>query len=391
MTASRPRSDRTTSLLVVGLFSHGLGIGIVVVPLIALASGYDAPAIGFLVAVAAATQLVSRFALPWLLGRFPDRLLSAFAAAALAASFAALTVTTVLPVFVLAQVLQGMGRAIFWTSSQTHAVRDTGRPVDRLVDLNLAGNTGTLSGPLVAGVLGAVDLRLALAFAALVAGSAALGALALAHLPPFDRRRSSGTLSLLRRPGIAASSWGSVVGGGWWSMLGSFVPVLLVGVGVETLGVGTLVMASEAAGFVTLFLLRGLPAAHVGRAVAIGGFACCGALVGLAVAPASLPVYVALLLLGGAASGTVTTLGPALAAAEAGPDEQGDALALAGLFRAGALFSAPAAVGALVTVVPLAAGLFSLGASLAAVGLVVERGRVVRAGSGARPPRQGAG
>lgn len=391
MTASRPRSDRTTSLLVVGLFSHGLGIGIVVVPLIALASGYDAPAIGFLVAVAAATQLVSRFALPRLLGRFPDRLLSAFAAAALAASFAALTVTTVLPVFVLAQVLQGMGRAIFWTSSQTHAVRDTGRPVDRLVDLNLAGNTGTLSGPLVAGVLGAVDLRLALAFAALVAGSAALGALALAHLPPFDRRRSSGTLSLLRRPGIAASSWGSVVGGGWWSMLGSFVPVLLVGVGVETLGVGTLVTASETAGFVTLFLLRGLPAAHVGRAVAIGGFACCGALVGLAVAPASLPVYVALLLLGGAASGTVTTLGPALAAAEAGPDEQGDALALAGLFRAGALFSAPAAVGALVTVVPLAAGLFSLGASLAAVGLVVERGRVVRAGSGARPPRPGAG
>ncbi len=391
MTTSRPRSDRATSLIVVGLFSHGLGIGIVAVPLIAIAAGYDAPSIGFLVAVAAATQLTSRFALPWLLGRFPDRSLSAIAAAALAGSFAALAVTTVLPVFVLAQILQGIGRAIFWTSSQTHAVRDTGRPVDRLVDLNLAGNTGTLSGPLVAGVLGAIDLRLALAAAVLATGAAALGALALHHLPPFDRRRSSGTLSLLRRPGIAASSWGSVVGGGWWSMLGSFVPVLLVGVGVGTLGVGSLITASEAAGFVTLFALRGLAVQHVGRTVAIGGFAGCGALIGLAVAPASLPVYVALLLVGGAASGTVTTLAPALAAAEAGPDEQGDALALAGLFRAGALFSAPAAVGALVSVVPLTAGLFTLGAALAAVGVVVERGRVVRAGSGGPPPRPGAG
>jgi MFS family permease len=391
LTASRPRprSDRTVSLLVVALFSHGLGIGIVAVPLIALDAGYDPSTIGFLVAVAAASQLTSRFALPWLLGRFPDRSLSAVAAAALVASLSSLALSTALPVFLVAQVLQGFGRAIFWTSSQTHAVRDSGRPVDRLVDLNMAGYAGTLSGPLVAGVLGAIDLRLALAAGVTAAAGAALGSLALHRLPPFDRRHSSGTVSLLRRPGIAAANWGSVVGGGWWAMLGSFVPVLLVGVGVGTFGVGTLITASEAAGFVALFLLRGLPVARVGWTVAGAAFAGCGALIGLAVAPASLPIYVGLLLIGGAASGTVTTLAPALAAAAAGPEEQGDALALSGLFRAGALLGAPAAVGALVTVVPLTAGLFALGAVLGLVGLAV--GRPVRSGSDGQPARPATG
>jgi MFS family permease len=380
-------SDRITALLTVGLFSHGMGAGIVAVPLIALAGGYEASSVGFLVAVAAASQLTVRLGTPWLLGRFTDRVLSAVSAACLVASFSALVLSTALPVFIIAQVLQGLGRGVFWTSSQTHAVRDSGRPVQRLVDLNLAGNAGTLSGPLIAGALGAIDLRLALLWAAGAAAVAALGSLALHRLPPFDRRRSSGTLSLLRRPGIAASSWGSVVGGGWWAMLGSFVPVLLVGAGVGTLGVGGLITASEAAGLVALVLLRRVPGDRVSLAVAVGGFAACGALIGLALAPQLLPLYVALLLVGGAASGTVTTLAPALAAAEAGPEEQGDALALSGTFRAGALLGAPAVVGAVVTVAPLAVGLFALGSALALVGVVVERGRAVSA----EPPRPAGG
>lgn len=375
MISTRPPSDRLVSLLVVGLFSHGLGIGIVAVPLVALGAGYDAASVGFLVAIAAASQLTARLALPWLLGRFPDRALSAVAAALLLGSFGSIALSTALPVFVLAQVLQGVGRALFWTSSQTHAIRDSGRPVDRLVDLNIAGNAGTLTGPLVAGALGAIDLRLALVAAVFAAGGAVVGSLTLRRLPPFDRRGSRGAFGLLRRPGIAASSWGSVVGGGWWSMLGSFIPVLLVGAGVGTLGVGGLVTASESAGLVALILLRRLPVERVGVAVATGGFVACGALVGLALVPPILPLYILLLIAGGAASGTVTTLAPALAAAEASPQEQGDALALAGTFRAGALLGAPAGVGALVSVVPLTTGLFILGSGLAAVGLAIERRR----------------
>jgi hypothetical protein len=383
LAATRQGSDRVTALLTVGLFSHGMGAGIVAVPLMALAAGYDASSVGFLVAVAAASQLTIRLGTPWLLGRYTDRILSAVSAACLMASFGALAISTALPVFVVAQILQGLGRGVFWTSSQTHAVRDTGRPVQRLVDLNLAGNAGTLSGPLIAGALGAIDLRLALLWATGAATGAAFGSLALHRLPPFDRRRSSGTLSLLHRPGIAAASWGSVVGGGWWAMIGSFVPVLLVAAGVGTLGVGGLITASEAAGLMALILLRRVPTDRVSLAVAVGGFAACGALIGLAVAPPWLPLYVMLLLVGGAASGTVTTLAPAMAAAEAGPHEQGDALALSGTFRAGSLLGAPAAVGAVVAVAPLGVGLFALGTGLALVGVAVGRGRSVSA----EPPR----
>ena len=70
------------------------------------------------------------------------------------------------------------------------------------------------------------------------------------------------------------------------------------------------------------------------------------ALAAIAVAPPGLLLYAVLLIVGGAASGLVTTLGPALASLAAGPDEQGDALALTGTFRAGALFAAPPLVGA---------------------------------------------
>ncbi|HET7168464.1 MAG TPA: MFS transporter [Candidatus Limnocylindrales bacterium] len=374
MATTRRGSDRITALLAVGLFSHGMGAGIVAVPLIALAAGYDASSVGFLVAVAALSQLTVRLGTPWLLGRYSDRSLSAVSAACLVASFSALALSTALPVFLVAQILQGVGRGVFWTSSQTHAIRDTGHPVQRLVDLNLAGNAGTLSGPLVAGALGAIDLRLALLWATGAATGATLGSLALHRLPPFDRKRSRGTLSLLHRPGIAASNWGSVVGGGWWAMLGSFVPVLLVAAGVGTLGVGGLITASEAAGLGALILLRRLPTDRVSLAVAMGGFVACGSLIGLALAPPLLSLYVLLLIIGGAASGTVTTLGPALAAAAASPEEQGDALAMSGTFRAGALLGAPAGVGAVVAVAPLSVGLFALGAGLAAVGVVVERG-----------------
>lgn len=380
--------DRVALLLAVGLFSHGLGIGIVVVPLLALSVGYDAASVGFLVATAAGCQFLTRLALPALLGRFADRALAGAAALCLLGTFGLIALSTALPVFLLAQILQGIGRALFWTSTQTHAVRDTGRPVDRLVDMNLAGNLGTLTGPLVAGLLGAIDLRLALAAAVAVATTAAVLTLGLRRLPPFDRTASSGTLGLLRRPDVAASAWGCVVGGAWWGMLGSFVPVLLVGAGIGTLGVGGMVTTAEAAGFVSLLVLRRLPAERLRDAVRLGGFVVCAALVALALAPPLAALYVALLVVGGGASGAVTTLAPAQAASAAGPEEQGDALSLAGTFRAGALLGSPAGVGALVSFLPLAAGFLTLGLGLALVGGLVGRRATV---SSTAAPGPGAG
>ena len=66
-------SDRIASLAVIFAFSIGLGVATVAIPLLALESGYDAAAVGFLVATSAASQLGFRLCLPWLLRRVPDR------------------------------------------------------------------------------------------------------------------------------------------------------------------------------------------------------------------------------------------------------------------------------------------------------------------------------
>src|SRR5262245_10658948 len=175
MTAEEARSDRPVALVVAFGFALSIGIGVVAVPLVALAAGYDPATIGFLAASAAGSQLATRLSLPWLLGRYPDRLLIGFAGALMLAGYLLLLGATALPVFVAAQLSMGASRAVFWTASQTHALRSGGPPVRRLVDLNLAGNAGTLTGPVLAGALAVVGLPLALAGAAIAAAVSIAG------------------------------------------------------------------------------------------------------------------------------------------------------------------------------------------------------------------------
>ncbi len=368
------RSDRIASLAVVFAFSIGLGVATVAIPLLALESGYDAAAVGFLVATSAASQLGFRLCLPWLLRRAPDRTLTAIASLLMLAGFSMLLVSTAVAVFVVAQLLQGAARAIFWTSSQTHAVRGVGRPVDRLVEMNVAGNAGTLIGPVVAGSLAVFGLPVAIAAAALGAAVAALGTTALRRFPTYDRRQPSGATRLLRRNGVDVACWASVVGGGWWAMLGSYIPVILVGASVGSQGIGWLITLSEGASIVGILVLRGLAQGRIRRTVQAGSFAAAALLVALAVVPAGLLGYLVLLVAGGVASGVITTLPPAMASLAAAPEEQGDALALTGTFRAAALLAVPATVGALLAVVTLPVAVATLGLGLGLPGLAVGRG-----------------
>ncbi len=368
------RSDRTASLAVVFSFSVGLGVATVAIPLLALESGYDAAAVGFLVATSAASQLAFRLGLPWLLRRAPDRTLTAVASLLMLAGFSMLLVSTAVLVFVIAQLLQGAARAIFWTSSQTHAVRGQGRPVDRLVELNVAGNAGTLIGPVVAGSLAVFGLPVAIAAAAVGAGVAAIGTSALHRLPTYDRKVSPGATRLLRRDGVDIACWASVVGGAWWAMLGSYIPVILVGASVGTQGIGWLITLSEGASIVGILALRGLSQGRIRGAVQAGSFAAAAILVALAVVPSALLGYLLLLVIGGVASGVVTTLSPAMASLAATTEEQGDALALTGTFRAAALLAVPAAIGTLLAVITLPVAIVALGTVLGLPGLVVGRG-----------------
>ena len=344
----KDRIDRVVALVVVFGFSVGLGVGTITIPLLALAAGYDAQTIGFLVATAAAMQLAGQFALPWLLGRFSDRALIVLASVLMVVAFGLLIVSTALPVFVASQLFQGLARAIFWTSSQAHAIRDQPRPVQRLIDLNVAGNAGTLVGPVVGGLLATFGLTAALVAAMLGALVAVAGSPWLIRFDPFDRRQSAGTWRLLRRTGVDIACWASVMGGLWWSMMGSFVPVILVGVGISTVGIGWAITASEAAGTVALLALRNVSRTRIRPIVLLGGGIVALALVGIALVPPVYAAYLIVLIVGGAAGGTVTTLSPAMATLVAARDEQGDVLALTGLFRAAALFVSPAAVGVLV-------------------------------------------
>jgi len=368
-------TDRLASLVVVFAFSVGLGVGTIAIPLLALGAGYDAATVGFLVATSAASQLAFRLCLPWLFGRFADRTLIAGASLLMVAAFASLLVSTVIAVFVVSQLLQGAARAIFWTSSQTHAVRGVGRPVERLVDVNVAGNAGTLIGPVIAGTLAAFGLPFAIGAAAIGASVAVAGSGLLRRLPPYDRRRSAGATRLLRRDGVDVACWASVVGGGWWAMLGSYIPVILVGAGVGAGGIGWLVTLSEAASIAGILVLRRLPGGRIRGVVQIGSYTAALVLAGLAVLPDALAGFAALLIIGGVASGAITTLAPAMASLAATPEEQGDVLALSGTFRAAALLAAPAAVGALLAVVALPAGMVLLGAGLGLPGLVLGRSR----------------
>lgn len=366
----RPSADAAASFVVVVAYSVGLGAATVLIPLVALDAGYDAAAVGFLVATAAACQFTMRLALPWLLGRFADRTLVAAACVATVAAFGLLVVSVALPVFIAAQLLQGAGRAIFWTANQTHVIRTGGRPVERLVALTMAGNAGTLSGPVLGGVLATIGLGLGLGAAALATAIGALAAILLRRLPAYDRAASTGTLGLLRRDGIDVACWASIVGGTWWSMVGSYVPVMAIAAGIGAAGLGLLVTLSEGAGLAALVALRRVPTERVRPIVVGAAVATMTALLGLAavaaIGPVAVVAFLPLMLVGGAATGTVTALGPALASLAASPAEQGDALSLSGMSRAGALLAAPATVGALLSIVtvPAAVAIVAIGAAI---------------------------
>jgi MFS transporter len=367
------RLDRLAALVIVYAFSVSLGIGIVTIPLLALASGYDAPSVGFLVAIAAAMQFGVRLAMPALLGRVPDRSLIAVGSGLMLAGFGFLLFSTSLVVFVVAQACQGAGRAIFWTSSQTHAVRDQPWAIRRLVDISIASTAGTLTGPALAGVLATSGLAAALAAAVAGAAVAALGSATLRRVAPFDRTDAVGSRRLIGRAGVDLACWASAVSGVWMSMLSSYIPVILVGAGTSPVGIGWLVSASEAAAATALISLRRIARERLPVVVRLGAAVILVCLVAIAISHRDPWIYAALLVVGGSASGAVTTLAPAMASLAASPDEQGDVLSLAGMFRAGALFATPASVGILLGYVALAPSIALIGMGAGVSGLLVSR------------------
>ena len=373
MSEHRPGDDRVAVSAATLGFGLALGIGAVTLPLLALAAGYELAVIGLLTASSAISQLGVRLILPRVLSRYPDRALITLACLMIAASYGILLQTTALPVFLIAQLLQGAARGLFWTGSQTHVIRGPGGAVKSLAQNQILANLGTMSGPAIAGVLAALSLSFAVQ-AGMVTGVAALVAsLALHRLPPFERQPEGRPRRLWREPAVLAGCLANATAGGWRSMLGSYIPVILSKAAVGPGVVGILVALADAASVGAAALLASYDPKHRQHALRFGVLAIA---TGLAILPfvAGEPIVAAFVLaLAGAGSGMVVVLGPALVIEAVEPAARGEAIALSGTLRAVALLGAPATVALSLSFIPLAWAIVAVSLATAAPALLVGR------------------
>jgi hypothetical protein len=349
--------EATVSVASILGFSLSLGAAGLVIPLLAVAAGYDPASIGVLTAISAVSQLGFRLGLPWLLTRFPDRTLIIAANVMMVVSFGLLVVNHELPAFVVAQLLQGASRALFWTASQTHAVRGRGGVVRSLAIVQTMGNVGQLIGPALAGLVAGQSLQAALVLAAVAAGVGLVSGIGMATLPPFPPQQRNGQPRIWRRPGVDLACWSSYSAGGWRAMLSSFVPVALAAAGQPPEVIGFLLMITEASGLAASGLLLRRRPPDVRRWLQLAVLMVTGTLIVFPAVTGIAPLVAIALALGGIGSGLLMSLGPALATQSVLPAERGEAIAVTGTFRAAALLITPAAAAAALTFVTLPVGL----------------------------------
>lgn len=295
--------------------------------------------------------------------RYPDWVLILLAALLLASSTAILAISAALVPFVLCELAQGAARGAFWTGSQTHVVRGSRSAVSALAKVNLSAAIGQLLGPLLAGVLAERSMQAALLLATGIAALTCVPAAFLDRLPPFAQVHDRPPGRLWTRPGVDAGCMAGVSAGAWRGLLGSYVPVALHAASQSAAVIGALMSVANAAslaGAGAVARLRG----RTRRAFVAATLACGVSTALVAFTAGSALLAGALLAVSGLGAGALQTVGPALATDAVHPDERGDAIAVAGTFRAGALFGSPLIVAGML-------GAISLGPAMALVGAVI--------------------
>ena len=374
--------DTAASAAGAGIYSVALGISSVAIPLLALRTGYSATEIGALTAASAASQMGIRLVFGRLMRIWPDWTFIAAAGGLLALSNGLVALSADLVPFLVAQLLQGISRACFWTGSQTHVVRGPGRAAGALAQVNVIAAIGLLAGPVLAGVLSERSPTRALVVATAVALVGAVPALLLDRLPPFVPPPDRPPGRLWRRPGVNVGCWAGVTAGAWRALLTSFVPVALDQARQSSSTIGALVAAANGASLVGTAVSGRLPRHWTGRVLG-GGIVVTGvATAATAAVAGSVALSAVTLVASGVAASIVQVLGPASAAESVHPEERGEAIAVSGTFRAGALLAAPLAVAGLVAVLPLAPAVALVGAGMTLPALALRRRS---GGAGAAP------
>lgn len=342
-------------------FSLSLSLASVAVPLLALRTGYSGAEIGVLTALSALAQMTTRLCMGVGMRRFPDWMFIAVSMVLLAASNGLLILSAALAPFVVAQVMQGVARAFFWTGSQTHAVRMASSSVGGLAALQMFSSVGLLAGPVLAGLLIEISTSVALAVGAAIAAVTVVPTFLLTRLPPFVLPEDRHPQRVWRRPGVDVACWSGVTAGAWRGLLSSYVPVVLEAARQSPSTIGLLVSVANGASIAGVALVSRLRARWLVRSFFLGALAAgLGTAAVAPLAPYMLPAAAALMV-SGLGAGALQTIGPAIATDAVHPQERGDAIAAAGTLRAAALFLAPLGVAGLVTVMPLTAAMVVTG------------------------------
>ncbi len=346
------------------VYSLSMGIQAVLLPLLALAAGYSKPDIGILTALSAVTQLVARMSSASAMRHVSDKVLVSAACLAMAVSGLLVAWSAYVLVFVASELIQGFARGTFWTAATTHVVRQEGPSVGRMAAVNLLSSGGLLAGPILAGYLARYSLSTALLVAGIIAVLAAFPALMLVKEAPFTKEGKRVKREIWSQHEVRIGSWAGLTAGSWRGILNSYVPVVLRSVGESYFLVGVLVAVANAASIAGAGIMGLLSRFRQIKVFAVGVITAAAgtALVGLTAK--SVTISVVLLAVGGIGAGLLQTLGPVMAANGVSPQQKGDAVAIAGSFRAGALLVAPFFTAMLLGPLGMTAALIIVGGTL---------------------------
>lgn len=348
---------------VTALYALALATATVMLTFIALNEGFSLGVIASLSAASAATQFISRSLVNRLFRIADDRSIMAGALLVLALSMVALLVIPGLAGLLVAQLLQGISRAGFWSGSQVHVLRLGPRPQRRMARNQFLSNGLAVLGPILAGLMATGEPRLAGGVIAAIAIAGAAGCLLLTKLPLFERVAKTADNRLWRYQGMRVGAFGTLAAGSFNAVLTTFVPILFGDAGWTEARTGLLIGAANAGLLVGSLAAGAVTPPHFSGVVATATLSTSAGIASLVCLPMIEGISVIGIVVAGIGSGIILTLGPTLVSSTVPDAVRGSAVVFAGVFRAGALFITPLAASA--------AGLFmSMPAAMLLIGVL---------------------
>lgn len=362
--STKPKREARLAAIAALAFSLAMGTQSVLLPLLALAAGYSKPDVGILTAISAIAQLFTRILSATAMRRFSDKTLVVLSGIVLAISSTSVALSSFVVVFVIAELIQGIARGLFWSSATTHVLRQEGPTVGLMATINFLSSFGLFAGPTVAGLIAKFSLSTALVVAGAIALTTVIPAVLLSKEPPFEKGAKKIKREIWGKSEVRLGSWAGMTAGSWRGILNSYVPVVLRSVGDSYFLVGVLVSMANGASILGTGLMGLLKRRSPIKVFALGVAMAAIGTGFVGITAKSIFISLVILVAGGVGAGLLQTLGPVIATGGVETHQKGDAVALAGSFRAGALLGAPLLMAALLGPIGLSAALLVSGAVL---------------------------